>query len=192
MKALKRRRKTLRSVGKLFLRSSMCLSWYAEIIIFIQPSPSSTSIAPNELSSRSRILCDVMFIQRFDSVHFDCVTRILRARLWKTRLWIFHSSSLKSFGIFFFYVLSFLLMLMIGQWKLYINFIFNVESLRTPMRTSYAHFSTLAIHDDDLTFVWCFRHLFSSLRFIFLSFVFLLFLVLTRVSAGDRKRDFHI
>lgn len=29
---------------------------------------------------------------------------------------------------------------------------------------------TLAIHDDDLTFVWCFRHLFSFLLHLFLSF----------------------
>lgn len=81
----------------------------------------------------------------------------------KTRLWIFHSG-VSRVEILVLLCLCPFLDVDIGQWE----FVFHVQrgviAYTRKSRTSYAHFSTLAIHDDDLTFVWCLRHSFFLRR----------------------------
>lgn len=125
------------------------------------------------------ILCCCIFIRWwFDSIHFDCVTGMLETRLWNT----FMDFSFWRFSTFWDFLLLcyvFQFVLLLGQCQL----VFSYSTWSHCIRTSYAlsSDSTLAIHDDDLAFVWCFD-IFPPLR------LFSLLLMLMR----DRKRDFHI
>lgn len=141
------------------------------------PFPSSPRV-PNDGFS-------CMNFRWFDSVHFDCVTGIFKTgTVFKAHVYGFFILTL-----FFFYVVSLLT-------KPDNEVVWDLPKSLHSLRTSYAYFSpspTLAIHDDDLTFVWCFGHSFFGLFFFPVS-SFLLVRLKTPKPKRDPKmrRDFHI